>query len=132
MAASVPQTVVFAIEGPIALTDSARLCEEIGALLESTGAEVALCEVTDVRPDGVSVDALARLQLAARRRGCETRLRNASSELLELLTFIGLGNVLRTDLGLEPQRETEQRKDSLGVEEERELDDATVRDLEHL
>jgi ABC-type transporter Mla MlaB component len=132
MAASVPQTAVFAIEGPIARTDSTRLCEEISVLLESTGAEVAFCEVSDVEPDAVSVDALARLQLAARRRGCETRLRGASSELLELLAFIGLGDVLRTDLGLEPQREAEERKDSLGVEEERELDDATVRDLEHL
>jgi ABC-type transporter Mla MlaB component len=132
LADSVPQTVVFAIGGPIARADSARLCEAIGVLLESTGAEVALCEVSDVEPDAVSVDALARLQLAARRRGCETRLRGASSELLELLTFIGLDDVLRADLGIEPQREPEQRKDSLGVEEERELDDATVRDFEHL
>ena len=45
----------------------------------------------------MTVDALARLQLAARRHGCQVRLRHASSELLELVTFMGLSDVL-TDL----------------------------------
>jgi ABC-type transporter Mla MlaB component len=94
MAASAPQTVVFAIDGPIARADLPRLCEEIGALLERTGAEVALCDVSSVEPDAVSVDVLARLQLAARRRGCRARLRGASNELHELLAFIGLLDVL--------------------------------------
>jgi hypothetical protein len=40
------------------------------------------------------VDALARLQLAARRRGCVIRLRHASPELLELVDFMGLADVL--------------------------------------
>ena len=43
-----------------------------------------------VDADAVTVDALARLQLAARRHGCQVRLRNASSELLELVAFMGL------------------------------------------
>jgi ABC-type transporter Mla MlaB component len=42
----------------------------------------------------VTVDALARLQLAARRHGCTVRLQNASSELLELVSFMGLRDVL--------------------------------------
>jgi hypothetical protein len=42
----------------------------------------------------VTVDALARLQLGARRHGCQVRLRNASTELLELVAFMGLENVL--------------------------------------
>jgi ABC-type transporter Mla MlaB component len=42
----------------------------------------------------VTVDALARLQLAARRRNCVVRLRNAPDELLRLLAFMGLENVL--------------------------------------
>ncbi len=94
MAAPAPHTVVFAIDDPIARTDLPRLCERIAALLEKTGAEVALCDVSAVEPDAVSVDALARLQLIARRRGCQARLRGASNELLELLAFIGLGDVL--------------------------------------
>ncbi|MGZ8691302.1 MAG: STAS domain-containing protein [Gaiellaceae bacterium] len=94
MAASAPQTIVFAIDGPIARTDLPGLCEQVCALLETTGAHVALCDVRKVDPDAVSVDALARVQLAARRRGCKARLRGASSELLELLAFMGLCDVL--------------------------------------
>jgi ABC-type transporter Mla MlaB component len=95
MAASAPQTVVFAIRGPIARTDLPELREQVCALLETTGADVALCDVTKVEPDGVTADALAQLQLTARRHGCQARLRGASSELLELLAFMGLGDVLQ-------------------------------------
>ncbi len=94
MAAPAPQTVVFAIEGPIARSYLPWLCEQIGALLETTTAEVALCDVSQTEPDAVTVDALARLQLAARRRGCHAQLRGASNELLKLLDFVGLRNVV--------------------------------------
>ena len=47
-----------------------------------------------IDPDAVTVDALARLQLAARRHGCTVRLRHASQDLVELLTFMGLRDVL--------------------------------------
>ena len=94
MAASAPQTVVFAIDGRIARSDLPRLCDQVCALLDTTGADVALCDVTEIEPDAVSVDALARLQLAVRRRGCQARVRGASSELLDLLAFMGLRDVL--------------------------------------
>jgi ABC-type transporter Mla MlaB component len=55
---------------------------------------ILLCDVSDVGADAVVVDALARLQLAARRNGCEIRLCRASSELRELVAFMGLANVL--------------------------------------
>jgi ABC-type transporter Mla MlaB component len=95
MAASAPQIVVFAIDGPIARTDLPALCEQVCALIETTGADVALCDVSKVEPDAVSVDALARVQLEARRCGCQARVRGASSELLELLAFMGLRDVLQ-------------------------------------
>jgi len=74
------------------------------------------------------VDALARLQLAARRGGYRVELAAAPEELVELVELAGLGEVL----GVEPRRQPEQREERLGVEEERELDDAAVDDLEHL
>jgi hypothetical protein len=40
------------------------------------------------------VDELARLQLAARRRGCSIRLRDASDDLLGLLHLCGLATML--------------------------------------
>jgi ABC-type transporter Mla MlaB component len=50
--------------------------------------------VDGVASDAVTVDALARLQLAARRHGCQVRLRGASMELRELVAFMGLRDVL--------------------------------------
>jgi hypothetical protein len=47
-----------------------------------------------VPPDLGAVDALARLQLAARRRGCWLQLHSADGGLTELLEFVGLGDVV--------------------------------------
>src|SRR3972149_5230629 len=94
MTASAPQTIAFAIGGPIARADLPGLCERVCALLETSGADIALCDVRGVGPDAVTVDALARLQLAARRHDCQVRLLQASTELRELLAFMGLRDVL--------------------------------------
>ena len=94
MAASAPQPIVLAISGPIARADLPGLCERVCALLARSDAGVVLCDVRRVEPNAVTVDALARLQLAARRYGCQVRLRRASSELVELVAFMGLQNVL--------------------------------------
>jgi hypothetical protein len=84
----------FEVRGPIAREDLPGLCHRVGVLLAANGAPVALCDVRGVEPDAVTVDALARLQLAARRHGCRVRLRHASPELLELVRFMGLADVL--------------------------------------
>ena len=94
MSASAPATIRFAITGPIARSDLPGLCNRVCGLLEGSGATIALCDVADVGIDAVTVDALARLQLAAHRRDCVVRLRNASAELLQLVAFMGLENVL--------------------------------------
>ena len=94
MAVPAPQTLAFAIRGPIRRADLPGLCERVCGLLAGSAVEVAVCDVRGVDPDAVTVDALARLQLAARRHGCHVRLRNASGELLELLEFMGLCDVL--------------------------------------
>jgi len=94
MAAGASQTIAFAIEGPITRADLPGLCNRVCTLLEQTCAGVALCDVSGVDPDAVTVDALARLQLAARRHDCRVRLRRASPELLEFVAFMGLENVL--------------------------------------
>jgi STAS domain-containing protein len=94
MAASARQTVAFAIRGPIERTDLPGLCERVCSLLELSGADVAVCDAHGIEPDAVTADALARLQLAAGRRGCQVRLRNASTDLLDLLLFMGLRDVL--------------------------------------
>jgi ABC-type transporter Mla MlaB component len=94
MTAPAPARTVFAIYGPIARTDLPGLCERVCAILGETAADVVHCEVSTVPADAVTVDALARLQLAATRSGCRIRLRDASSALLELVAFMGLRDVL--------------------------------------
>jgi ABC-type transporter Mla MlaB component len=86
--------VAFAISGPIAREDLPGICDHVCALLGDTRGSLVGCDVDGVDPDAVTVDALAQLQLAARRRGCEVRLRNAAEPLLELVELMGLTNVL--------------------------------------
>jgi ABC-type transporter Mla MlaB component len=64
------------------------------ALLESSGASVAICDVSQAKADAVTVDALVRLQLAAARTGCRVSLRHVSPELRALIELVGLGEVL--------------------------------------
>jgi anti-anti-sigma regulatory factor len=57
-----------------------------------------VCDVGEVvEPDLATIDTLARLQLTARREGCEIRLRDASKELWDLLVLVGLDDVLRVE-----------------------------------
>ena len=86
--------VAFAIRGPIAEADLPGLCARVCDLLGQTTESVVTCDVLDVSPDAVTVDALAKLQLAATRRRCRIQLRNASPELRELVAFMGLSDVL--------------------------------------
>jgi hypothetical protein len=69
-----------------------------------------------------AVEALARLQLGARRKGLDLRLHVGSPELRELIELAGLTQALR----IEPRREAEEGEQRLGVEEEGELGDAIV------
>jgi ABC-type transporter Mla MlaB component len=89
-----PTTISFSIYGPITPDDLPGLCDRVCALFAQSDAAVALCDVGGVDVDAVTVDALARLQLGARRHGCVVRLRGASRELIELVAFMGLDNVL--------------------------------------
>ena len=81
-----------------------------------------VCDLRGVAADCVTVDALARIHLAARRAGVDLDVRHASAELKELLVFTGLSGVL----GVEARREPEEREELLGREEKRELDDPSA------
>ncbi|HEY7016894.1 MAG TPA: hypothetical protein VH297_00380 [Gaiellaceae bacterium] len=77
------------------------------------------CDVRTLPADAAVVDALARLQLEARRLGLELHFCHASSELRCLIGFCGLDEAL----GLESERQPEKREQGLGVEEEGQLRD---------
>ena len=120
MAAPEPSPSILRIAGPIDCADVPGLCAQLVELIDD-GADRIVCDVGGLAPpDVVAVDALARLQLTARRFGCRLRLRTVSAELEDLLAFMGLAEaVLRLEVG----RQAEEREQRLGVEEERELDD---------
>jgi hypothetical protein len=128
MAALPGSTTVFTIRGPLGPTDLPGLCARLRASLVTEPAEVAFCDVDElVEPDLLTVDALARLQLAARRLGCGMRLRDAPPELHGLVAFAGLDEAVPSaeprPLCAEARRQPEQGEQTLRVQEEGELDD---------
>jgi ABC-type transporter Mla MlaB component len=124
-----PSTIVLAISRPIARADVPGLCGRVRVLLEGSDADLVVCDVGGLDADAVTVDALARLQLTARRLGCRLRLRHACDELQELLVLVGLNDVvpLCAESPLQPRGQTEERKEARGVEEEADPADPTGR-----
>jgi ABC-type transporter Mla MlaB component len=116
-----PTTTELVVGGRIGGADGLALCERLRALLDKEHAGLLECDVRGlVAADLGTVDALARLQLTARRLGSSVRLRNAPAELRELLALAGLGEVVPCsgDSAVEVGRQPEQRKELGGVEEE--------------
>jgi hypothetical protein len=84
----------------------------------SADADVVVCDVAAlVNPDAGTVDALARLQLTARRLGRRVRLLHAGAELQGLLDLMGLSEELE-GLPVEPGREAEEGEPASGVQKE--------------
>jgi hypothetical protein len=81
-----------------------------GAVIYTMGsddqsASTLLVNVAALDANAVTLDALARVQLTARRCGFSVQLRDTSPELRELIGFAGLDAVLPEEpLGLEPGR----------------------------
>jgi ABC-type transporter Mla MlaB component len=113
-----PSALVLVIGDPVTPADVERLCNRLRALLEGNGAPLVICDVGAVGdPDAVTVDALARLQLTARRLGRQIRLRDACDELRDLLALTGLSDVVPLAGGPQPGGKPEERKQARGVEE---------------
>lgn len=99
----------------------AALCSRVSSVLECDGSDVVVCDVGALeRPDLTAVDALARLQLTARRAGGHIRLLHAGDRLRELLDLVGLDDVLLLDgeLALEARRKSEEWEQAGGVQKE--------------
>jgi ABC-type transporter Mla MlaB component len=94
MASPAAHPITFAVRGPIERADLPGLCNRVCKLLADNHGLDVDCDVAGVASDAVTVEALARLQLAAQRAQCRVRLRNASAELRELVALMGLSDVL--------------------------------------
>ena len=89
-----PTAITLVVGRSIAAADVPRLCARLAGALEA-GADVVVCDLGAIaRPDLRTLDALARLQLTARRCGGRMRLRHCSPELGALLAFAGLAEEL--------------------------------------
>lgn len=120
---------VVVIDAPVDPADVSALCERAGVAFERSGADRLVCDVSALlRPDAVTVDALARVQLTVRRLGGRMWLRDACGDLRDLLEFVGLGGVLpcTEPSRLETRGQAEQREQPLGVEEEADPGDRPI------
>jgi anti-anti-sigma regulatory factor len=114
------------IAGRLSGDAAAVLCERLVRLLEDGRAPSVVCDLSAVdRADLAAVDGLARLQLAAHRRGRRMRLRGSSREMRQLIALLGLSDVLpserRRTLG-----QAKQRKQGGRIEEGGEADHPAV------
>ena len=67
------------------------------ARLLDTGMHALVCDLSGVQPSAATIDALARLAVALRRQGSRLLVRHASPEVVELIEFMGLSEVLRVE-----------------------------------
>lgn len=101
------QPVVLRVDGPLSAGVVDALCAELQAVMRATDVDQDRCEVgveraievaVEVGPtvdaDARTLDALARLQLTARRLGGSIRLHTAPRAVLELIAFAGLNDVV--------------------------------------
>jgi ABC-type transporter Mla MlaB component len=119
-------TLELVIAEPMTGAAIAGLCARVRVMLEGSGADLVVCDVSSVGPpDAGTIDALARMQLTARRLGRRVQLRHACADLQDLVALIGLGDVLPHygALRLEAGRQPEEGKEPRGVEEEADPDD---------
>jgi ABC-type transporter Mla MlaB component len=82
------------IRGPLARRDLFGLYARICAQLAAAHGGTLVCDVAEVAVDAVAVEALARLQLGARRHGCRVFIAHATPELGDLIGLFGLEDVL--------------------------------------
>jgi len=72
----------------------------LGRRLNGTDMPAYVCDLSGARPTAATVDSLARLALMLRREGSRLVLRQVAPELVALIAFMGLTEVL----GVEAER----------------------------
>ncbi|MEU6989740.1 STAS domain-containing protein [Streptomyces sp. NPDC046465] len=113
------------IEGPLRAGDIPRLCERVAAARHGPRGADVVCDVGAVTTaDLTTVDAIARLHLAAHRHGGRIRLRNPAPALLALLGLVGLVELL--GLVVEMEGQTEEREPPGRVQETVETGDPAL------
>jgi hypothetical protein len=125
---SAPSELHVAIGGSIDGSDVADSCDDVALDADAPALKRVVCHVDPIAvPDIGTVDALARMQLAARRRGWELWVEGATERMRELLALSGLEDVVRCEESdLEAVGKPEGGEEAPRVEEERDATDPTV------
>ncbi len=93
-ACSVSGTTIV-VRGPVDIATVRWLCERVRLVLGNSDVATIVCDVAScLEPDASTVDALARSSLTARRLGRGFVLGDCSPRLADLLTLLGLADVL--------------------------------------
>ena len=110
--------IVVVVPGSMDPEAIADLCERVRALVESRATRPVVCDVSALtEPDARALDAIARLQLIARRAGIPVGLYDPPAILVDLLALTGLSDAIPTGSVVERDRQVEQRKQA-GIDEE--------------
>ena len=93
---SVPEArpVRVTIRGPLLRSDLPGLYARVCRTFAANPGTLLVCDPTGVPIDAVAVEALARLQLGARRHRVRLRIENSPAELRELMALCGLGETI--------------------------------------
>ncbi|HJS27327.1 MAG TPA: STAS domain-containing protein [Actinomycetota bacterium] len=95
-----PTAAILELSGQLDRADIAAFCERARTAIWRSDAAMVVCDLGRLgRPDAVTVDALARLQLEARRLGRRIVFRDACGELRDLVAFVGLDEALPCEGG---------------------------------
>jgi hypothetical protein len=122
-----PRTIILDLRESVARAAVPDLCERLRLLLVVGEVDLVTVEVGGLaRPDHVAVDALARLQLTARRLGSSIRLRHARARLRHLLVLTGLSEQLPECADLPGTRRQPEEREQAWFDEEVDPSDPAV------
>ena len=103
----------FTVGATVARADIPVLCAGLAELLRERAGDLVVCDVGGIaRTDVVTVEALARLRLTARRHGRRFVVAGAGADLRDVIRLVGLADVLPQVGG-----EAEDREQARGVQE---------------
>lgn len=114
-----PRTIRLVVRPGLAPGDIRPIADQLVRELRRDDVAEVLVDVSLVRrPDVADIDALARLQLGARRHGSQVRLVGPCPRLLELLALVGFEELLPADDGSsgDIHREAEHGEEPVDVE----------------
>jgi ABC-type transporter Mla MlaB component len=117
------------VDAPIRESAVPSLCRRVSAALATSDSRRVDCDVGAVTEADVgALEALARMQLAARRLGGNVRFQRVSDDMMRLLALVGLDEVLLAEFdgAGDPIGEAEEREQRGGVEEGVDLPDPPV------